>query len=220
MKRLCIAIAMIFVFSAYAGGSWTNQETGVMELLSGEVRLNEIYSAAGIVVGPGCKLTVDGDVNAGPIFICRGGAVHITGKLTADVIYFDSAEGELKAEIGEVFAKYYTQCGGTVEIDGNIAARSNGDDDGRGIININSEFSVFNMTRLRVNGGIFARGGDVRAGSPPFGDEASRASFFAVRGIALRGYDLPVSGGGRTYIYSRKGLNATDGGAVYREYTQ
>ena len=61
-----------------------------------------------------------------------------------------------------------------------------------------------------MNGGIFARGGDVRAGSPPFGDEASRASFFAVRGIALRGYDLPVSGGGRTYIYSRKGLNATN----------
>ena len=220
MKRLSIALIMIITFGGYAGsGGWTNTETGVVELLTGEIRLNEIYSVEGIIVGPDCTLTVEGDVNAGKMFICRGGTVHITGRLTADIVYFDSAEGDLNAEIGEVLAKYYTQCGGTAIIEKNIVARSNGDDDGRGIININNEFAVWGATRLTAGGGIFARGGDIRVGGAPYGDEASMASFFAVRGVTLTGYDFTSSGGGRTYISTKNGINATDGGAIYRDYS-
>ena len=216
MKRLYIIIALAVMLSGTAdSGGWTNPETGIMELFTGEIRLNEIYAVAGVIVGPGCTLVVDGDVNAGAVFMCRGGTVIITGRLTADVIYIDSAEAELKAEIGEIAAKYYTQCGGTVTVEGNIVAGVNGDYDGRGIININSVYSGNGTSRLAVGGGIFARGGDIRVGELPQGDEASTASFFTVRGITLAGYDFPASGANGTYVNANKGLNAMDGGMVY-----
>ena len=221
MKRLYVVIALVFVFEVSASSAgWTNPQTGIMELLFGEISLNDVFSSPGIIIGPSCMLKVDGDVNAGSVFICRGGDIQITGKLTADVIYFDSAEAELDAEIGEVSAKFYTQCGGTVKISGNIVARSCGEDDGRGIINVNNEFSTHNTTMLTVGGGVFARGGDIRAGALPDGDEVSMASFFVVRGITITGYDYPASCGGDTYIYAGKGLNATDGGTVYMDYLQ
>ena len=212
-----MALALVLSGTA-ASNSPANQETGSMEHFSGEIRLNYIFASTGIIVDAGSTLVVDGDVNAGEFFICRGGTIQITGKLTAEVIYFDSAEAALEVEIGEVYARYYTQCGGTAEISGNIVARSDGEDDGLGIVNICSEYSANGTTSLTVDGGIFARGGDIRAGRRPDGDEASTASFFAVRGITIAGYEHPASGGSYTYIYTAKGLNATDGGTVYRDF--
>lgn len=219
MKRIFVVITLILMVGGTAGSeSWTNSDTGVMELFTGEIRLNEIYSAEGVLVGPQCTLIVEGNVNAGKFFVCRGGTIHITGKLTAEVIYFDSAEGELLAEIGELSAKYYTQCGGTVKVAESIVARTNGGDDGHGIVTVNSEFAVFGKTRLIVGGGVYARGGDIRSGNMAPCDEASYASFFAERGIAVTGYHFET-GGGKPYVNVKNGLNATDGGTVFRDYT-
>ena len=219
MIKLYIIMMLVFIINGTPGqGGGVNPETGIMELLSGEIRLNEIYSAAGIIVGADCTLIVDGDVDAGAIFICRGGRVNITGKLSAEVIYFDSRDAALLVEAGEISAKYYTQCGGTVKIGDSIILRVKNGDDGRGLANINSVYSENGASILTVGGGIIARGGDIWVGALPPGDEASTASFFGVRGVNIIGYDFPSSGN-RTYIYTRKGLAVTGGGTVYRDYS-
>jgi len=216
MKKLYIILSLFFLLNGAIGQKGgINSQTGIMELNSGEISLNDIYCAAGIVVGADCTLIVDGDVDAGAMFICRGGTVNITGKLTADIVYFDSDAAKLSVRIGEVAAKYYTQCGGTVIIDGNIVAREKNGGDGRGIINVNSAYADYGVTFLLVRGGVFARGGDIWLGMPP-GDEASTASFFSVRGISICGYDFPAPREG-TYVFSNGGINATVGGKVYHD---
>ena len=217
MRKLYFLITLVFIITGSNGpGGRINPETGIMELNSGEIRLKEIYSAAGVVVGPYCTLTVEGDVNAGAMFICRGGTVRITGRLKAEVVYFDSADAELRAEIGEISAKYFTQCGGTVRVKGYIYTRSRGGDDGGGLININGAYSEHGAARLTA-GGIFARRGDIRTGALPPGDEASTANFFNARGITLDSYDFPSSAG-NTHIRTGKGIAAMGGGTVYCDY--
>jgi hypothetical protein len=189
-------------------------EYEIAEFLSGDIRLGEIRGVAGVVVGPGCRLTVTGDVEAGESFISRGGEVRIYGSLYAGAVWLDSAEGRLRAELGSVVSRYYTQSGGSVRVTGSIVTRADKDYDGLGLVNINCGYALNNKTRLSVGGGIFARGGDIVTGNTLPMDEAEWASFTAVRGAEANGYEDTPTARGEPVIATGEGIYPSDGGKL------
>ncbi|MDR1065253.1 MAG: hypothetical protein LBL25_02690, partial [Oscillospiraceae bacterium] len=64
LAALCVAAARGTSVSAGAGDAGEN-ENRIAEFLSGDIRLEEISGVSGVIVGPDCRLTVDGDVDAG-----------------------------------------------------------------------------------------------------------------------------------------------------------
>ncbi|MDR1329650.1 MAG: hypothetical protein LBK23_08630 [Oscillospiraceae bacterium] len=213
LAALCVAAARGPSVSAGAGDAGEN-ENRIAEFLSGDIRLEEISGVSGVVVGPDCRLTVDGDVDAGASFVSRGGEIRIGGSLYAGAVWLDSSEGELRARLGSVVAGYYTQSGGDVKVTGSIVARAGDDYDGLGLVNINCGYSGHNKSSLYAEGGVFARGGDIVVGDTLSMDEAEWVSFASTRGISVGGYGDTPAVSGAPDVRAEQGLSASDGGEV------
>jgi hypothetical protein len=206
MRKLAAvaALAMLCLVPLH-GVSASDAEAGagggeVLEYLSGDIRLEEIRGASRVVVGPDCRLTVYGDVEATESFVSRGGEIRVYGGLYAGAVWLDSAEGGLRAQFGSVVARYYTQCGGDVKVKGSVVARADEDYDGLGLVNVNCGGALNGGTSLLVGGGIFARGGEIVEGDFPPMDEAEWVSFASARGTKAGGYEDTPAGRGELVI--------------------
>jgi hypothetical protein len=206
MRKLAAAAAftVLCVVSLPGGtasvGEANAEGTEIAMYLSGDIRLEEIRGVSGVVVGPGCRLTVYGDVEVEGAFVSHGGEIRVYGGLCAGAVWLDSAEGGLRAQFGSVVARYYTQCGGDVKVKGSIVARADEDYDGLGLVNINCSFALAGGTSLTVGGGIFARGGDIAEGDFMPMDEAEWVSFASARGTKAGGYGDTPTGRGELVI--------------------
>ncbi|MDR0838005.1 MAG: hypothetical protein LBN99_00010 [Oscillospiraceae bacterium] len=220
MKKLLAALCLAALVAATGtpaaglGAEWVNADTGELEFLGGEAHFSSLYSRAGIVVGPGCTLIVDGDVDAGGRFVARGGSVVIGGELRALAVWLDSSQGGLDARIGSVSAEYFTHCGGAVSVAGDISTRAREGVDSYGLVNINGERSAYGAAKLEVGGRVRSTGGDIVVGNPLPADEAAGAAFAQVRGGEDVGYADAGIPAGEPEFYAEGGLVAAGGGKV------
>jgi hypothetical protein len=203
LAALCFGLAYV---PAPDAGTAVAGKAGIAEFLSGDIRLDEISGVSGVVVGPDCRLTVRGDVDAGETFVSRGGEIRIYGSLYAGAVWLDSEDGGLRAELGSVVARYYTQCGGNVKVRGSIVTRADEDYDGLGLVNVSCDYAGNGGTSLSAGGGVFARGGEIYIGDAPPMDEAERVSFVSERGRSAGGYEDTPSGIGEPEVYAGEGM--------------
>ncbi|MDR3209247.1 MAG: hypothetical protein LBT36_01275 [Oscillospiraceae bacterium] len=195
-SKLRLAFAFCFALSlpVLAAGEIPTLETSTGALIfpAGDTHLTELYALAGVVVGPGCRLTVDGDVDAGEKLVVAGGELTVGGNVRARLVWVDARDGASDVRVaGDLLCERFTQWGGAVLVAGDVTVHAENVPPGTLLVSVCCEYARFARTALSVQGTLTVRGGGALFRVAPNLDEASLTAFAAERGAANvpRGYE-------------------------------